>query len=875
MEILEDELGRETISFELLSVILERYPLGEHGSPQGQSECKLEEVNCKEWDKKALEAILTFLEEEEDFPLEKALFDSFFERTLPDLSFRALNWVADNPEKPISKHIALAIVRSERAHFPTDSIRQFERFATNTTKPALRRIGLLGLANLNRHLPIDRDVRLRVLTSLWKSAQNEELADAFSVEQITGLDSLVRENGVDPQETQTYSRWINDRLTNHLKEDATDVELLREAIIGFLRSGAPTKLGQLQSEGEAISVNDWEYVFQPLLNLSRNETIEGAYITWVLRMAIELAEGKSVEWAADELLEEELPNLRKSPFAQQVKRFALRHCSDDAYVRFGDKYVALLREGEPSASLVEFSSAMIRRDTGSEPRFAWLLGVLNEKPSSNLVDHLLDALHGEARDDDRYAQRARFHTAALRAVKGLEGSENEQRISELLVEELRQRMRTDAAYWDAVAAIEEAGLLPRISAIQGRGRMSKLPNAYSEIREAMSWIGTAVSTSQPGIPAVGSERVRLLRSQGVKDLGGTWYRIENDIPIFLTIDDLPKEIEVALMTQDRTRTLWRTSNLSDANALDEHLSPGAYAIAFRLLDGLDDNTHAEVFAVDVNSIEAPYKLSISSRSNPVRVLESIEYLFDSKDASGEVWLEVELQEGSKLEVETQSTKDSEELVFSNPVSLPVLVGLIREYLPDSYFQFRSRIRRLGSAELEWYLEDIEESLDPFTISTISRDFLRRRSQLPRLLNDSRRMLRHDSEELIREIVHIASHISLPGFLGPRGGDHFFDDVIRHELMRLHPLFDLEPQTRILRRDVDTFMSLLRADSDNMLDTDDDGGTGVNSKISYQSDHVQQVLVRVQQCCEQDFNPGQKFILRIDLTNGPRLRDVPK
>lgn len=849
VEIFADQTTETAGEFppKLLEAILEHYPLGEYGARENGSECAEFLDRCKEWDMRVVEEVLSLLHIEQKYPVEKTLFDKFFRRIPPEVAGEVLEWVGNHSTFEIARYIMLAIMHSDKDELVKEVIPHIAVFAADRENPELRQLGLEALATLDPHNPFQRKARIEALASVWRGASDAELYEAFPTGLVRILISTVHGQTPTANRGQHFSDWARNFYTEPPREWSL-ADFLRLAIIGLLRTE-----GNGDAEGSSNDpqgVNDWEFALRGLTLTGRQaeQSHLSLHTAWVLRMAVDIAADHDVKWAADKLLSASIPNLLQDRASQMVTRFAVEEGSYQTFVHFANRYVDRWLSQDSSSSSIELASALIQRDARSEKPYDWLKQVLNRdpKPKEELFDHLLDALQEQYTPTGSKDQRARLLNAANRIVTGRSGEFSEQELARILTNEFIRRAELDHGFWDVAAAIEDAISSPSVNDPLHIISLDDSP-LLSDLKEVAPWIGTESDTKHKLSTAPGPQSLRVSRDDKMRENGGRWYRIVTEQPVTVTAIDPPEGVELVVTDSKRSNVVGRSRRAPINGSFDVYLAPGTYAVAVRIheTDGSDSEQE-----VRLRIQEAPYKLTVGQRSQPVMVSDTTEFIFESGSDSGEAWLAVSLEEGAILEVETEIAEEMDEFDDTEDIDLAIMLGLMmlvepgsnninmrlfRDFEPELFYQLRGLVSRFDS-EFGRLLSLVRD-LEPELFHELQLAGVGSLRTIPRRLPRLSRLMMSTAPDLLFRLRRLDA-----------------------DLARISRLIGIAGGTST----VDTYLRLLNRKTLSELASDDDGGQDVNAKLNYEADRAGEVLIQVSRCCTAPFEKGDQFILRVRL-----------
>ena len=245
----------------LLEAVIEHYPLGEYGTGESNSECGQLQEKCRTSDITVVKAILDVLEAVQRYPVDKILFDDFFRRIPPEASTDVLNWVKKHSVGGIGRHIVQAIMHSGRDELVAEVMPDITDFAADRDNSRLRQIGLEALATVDPHMPMHRGARVAALTSVWHSASEEELYEAFPSTLISSLVSTANDWKPVPAGGQPFEDWVRQFYTDSVREESL-VAFLRLSIVALLRTGENG--GTEYTVNNPQGVNDWDFVLKSI-----------------------------------------------------------------------------------------------------------------------------------------------------------------------------------------------------------------------------------------------------------------------------------------------------------------------------------------------------------------------------------------------------------------------------------------------------------------------------------------------------------------------------------------------------------------------------------------------------------------------------------
>ena len=488
VHILEKEPKDHPFPPKLLTVIIENYPIGEYSREDEQSECYEQELHCKEWDMRTITNILSMLKQERRYPIDSKLFREFFGKVSPDQSTHVLQWVRMNSQLSLAKDILLAMLQSDRDDVNQALVEDLTGFITDRETPELRNLALEAFATLNPNASLDRTTRLSVIKALWRSATDEELREAFSVRVLHNLVETVRQSRSEQPHRRDYNEWRSEDLAAGSYEETHAAQLFRLAVVGLLRTALGDNEDNQAGKNDPDGWNDWELIFRPLSGLRGGEANSRAYVAWSLRMAVDLAEGENVEWAADRVLLASPAHVRKNDLVRLTMEIAVAHCSDEAFDKFAQEYTGLWLTEDSLEDLIEFSSTLIARDQRADEPYRWLSRFIRDEKQEGLFDHILDAIHGQ-HVGATYAERIkRLRRAVSRVEQDISEDRNGQLLAKMLIEELVRRAGVGDEIWEVATAFEEEGWFASRKHDSDE-KLLKLRGEVQELRALLPWLG--------------------------------------------------------------------------------------------------------------------------------------------------------------------------------------------------------------------------------------------------------------------------------------------------------------------------------------------------------------------------------------------------
>lgn len=785
----------------LLSIILQFYPLGEHRSEECQPQAEPTSNLCLVWDMAVIQEVLDLLGTMHDYSSHRRELQSFFARIPPDAMSRVVAWIRTTPNIALGHDVLLSTLNSGDVRVLERAIPDVAQIASLPRQPGIRRIALETLSTLDPYAPIKLTTRAHSLKLLLAGASDVELQSAFgtgSLEIFSSERPYVSDDGI---------------VSRH--EPLT--ELLRDSVVTLLRTGARVTSNDNPygpSQGEEVA--DWDDVLLASFRsaqIAKGEVL--AYAAWSMRMIVD-AEHGSVNSAADKMLQAPLPDLFKDELPRTLFTFAVRHASDNAVAVFSREYPDLWLGHGGGPPALHLTRSLVRRSIHTEPHvYRWIADFLRSEPrDQRFADHLLDAVLNTSPDS---TPRSRLTAMARTALAGLTADTLDLSLAEILTRELTRRAAADETFWDAAAAVEDSGLL-------AAGLIDRLPTAnraaLSELADQLPWIGTPPDTATEtitGTPAT----VAVAHATPELSAGGNWHLLQVHEYLGLSITKLPEGVELSLMDANRENTIFRTSADARHPLVYLYLQPGSYSLGLRVTGtGPADQS----LPVTVSFFKGPRPLTVGLPTDAVVVRGSTDFEFDSGTQSGEAWLAVELDRGTTITVATAPMQGLtvEELDMMDQVFRAFL------YSDDP---------RGHAAEL------MRERLDILSKNLLAREV--HPSSLEYV--DYYRF-----EDLLYDAEDEAYSLWEDGAL-----DQSDVEAFEAALMELdHIVWEM------YGNDSDTYLTLLDPHTRNELASNDDVDSSLYSQLSFTSDQSREVLVQVSSCCVQPFRSGERFLLRV-------------
>ena len=271
-----------------------------------------------------------------------------------------------------------------------------------------------------------------------------------------------------------------------------------------------------------------------------------------------------------------------------------------------------------------------------------------------------------------------------------------------------------------------------------------------------------------------------------------------------------------------------------------YLPPGAYAIAFRVVEVQEEDSSLQV---ELSGQVAPQMVATTSKNDPTEVSDSGKFLFDSGEESGEVWLSVNLGANSRVAVETSAVNGAQR----GRVAVSTIVELLEVMYPLMYVEFVDYVRMV----------------EPIGYGILG-DRMRSRSRASNLgwdmlIRNFRGLAEPDFDRELFEIVLRQVSDIWPD---ESASDPVVERYLRQLLIGFNPDLGRIVTRSIGVSQVDSYIRIWDAETDTELVSDDDGGSESNAKAEYETKVPRDLLIQVVRCCTEPFGPGQKLVLDV-------------
>ena len=736
----------------LFSVIIEHYPFSDSDEEDDIYGCpSIDE--CRTWDMEIVEAMLSRLVAGQELPTTKYIFADFFGRIPPHVVNRVLVWVRNNAESRIAEDLLIAIIKSHKPRLLSKAVPGIASLFSSGTSTRLQLIALRGMAALDYYADVALSARSAALVSIWKSANVEEVRAAFSVEKIGTLFDTPPEqstNGYSWFPRAAISRLRRADRPAHFEEFANGAlvpvetesqfgDLLRASVVSLLRAGVYKGIvdeDYLRSQG---SISDWEYVLQAELlhGLSDDQKIP-VYASWVMRMLYDREMGYDVRLAADNVLNEKVPDFLNNELARIVTAISVRESSEKGFSVFAERYGSLWEAQQPSSLSIEVAGALIDRGIRSDAGFAWLGGVFgNVTITEAYRNHLLDAFGYPSEGSISNDPRERLTRAVRQITEHSYGEINDNAVATLIYKELLTRIGTLDGFWDVVAVVENTNGLATSSGVILSDLVADVAT-YSKLLKEIPWYGNPLGNDYGAVSLDGNPSPLAFKGEPKRDSGGYWFKLDLEEDLVVTVHNLPKSMEVAFLNTNRTESTGRRGFGGVGEQTSVPLTAGTYAIALRGTEKADADSN---FEVSISGDRRGFPLSVATNEDPTVVETTKDFLFFGGRRSGEIWLSIELLEGSFLKIETAPSYRLK--------SLGRIVPEGEEFhTPERTFS--ELMRRWG--DLKFLDKEVDEDLE-LTLDELLRGSLAdgRRERRQRDIDTVVRLIdRHSGEEILSD-----------------------------------------------------------------------------------------------------------------------------
>ncbi len=634
--------------------------------------------------------------------------------------------------------------------------------------------------------------------------------------------------------------------------------LLRQSIVGLLRTAATDGESGSDRPHERASVSEWDFVFLPAMSDGISRISTHAITAWAFRIATDVSAGRNVESAADKLLSAQVPVLfKKDEQSRLVWEFVLAECSEAAFSSFTSRYVEETLSGAPMSTFLNVTSALVARDASSSKPYHWLASVFDDGGDPEILDHFLDALLRQLSIGSVLPESPLLATAQLLEDQ-LAVEDPDKTLIAILGQHLHSNAMVGNGFWQVAAAVEEVGLFSTITS-NGLPNLSTEHPILRSLMQLMPWLGADLPPNADYLRAPGEFPLAILDREGHRSEGGFWYRLETDKPIFFHLERPSRDLQVAILDENRSLSIGHISELESSQRKALYLAPGTYAVAFRKLQSSDRAPQH----VTVKTEEVPLRLSVGSEREATVVSQSSKYLIDTEGRTGFVWLRVALEANSSLRVETKSSPSFAQSEL--PISPLVVVYLLSYFHPQEYTDFREF---LLSSDAEMHAEvlraehlwsrgrrngDILTDLVP-----LHNEFVEAARRRPFSMSEFAFLV----ESSLRGGLLRSAFSSIFGLESDLSGDGY--QRLSDELLEYSPGLHRRLTELRTESDIDTFVGLVDLSTGREVVFDDDGGDSWHARLHYVARSSEELLIRVSGCCPAPLHEGVKFFLEVDV-----------